>query len=252
EDRKAAGVMVAEVERLNRVITELIGLSRPTDATLRPVRLDTVLDHVTSLILRDAETRKVKVVIRLPRKCPLAMADPDRLGQALLNLCLNALEAMPPGGGRLTLAASQAGDHAVVTVKDNGTGIAPEHLSRIFDPYFTTKAKGTGIGLATVHKIVEALHGEIAVASRPAEGKRQGETVFTVTLPLADAAGAEQAGEDFSKKSAYSGSPDSAAQDSAAQDSSARQAQGRTAALPPARDSQDEAPHDSKEQRTDS
>ncbi|MBR6467807.1 MAG: two-component system sensor histidine kinase ZraS [Desulfovibrio sp.] len=252
EDRKAAGVMVAEVERLNRVITELIGLSRPTDAALRPVRLDTVLDHVTSLILRDAETRRVKVVIRLPRKAPLAMADPDRLGQALLNLCLNALEAMPPSGGRLTLAAAQAGGRAIITVKDNGTGIAPEHLSRIFDPYFTTKAKGTGIGLATVHKIVEALHGEITVASRPSEGKRQGETVFTISLPLADAAGAGPAGEDFSAKSAYTGSPDRTPHASALQDSSARQAQGRPRACPPDRDSQDEAPHDSKEQRTDS
>ena len=249
EDRKAAGVMVAEVERLNRVITELIGLSRPTDAALRPVRLDMVLDHVTSLILRDAETRRVKVVIRLPRKAPLAMADPDRLGQALLNLCLNALEAMPPGGGRLTLAAAQAGGRAIVTVKDNGTGIAPEHLSRIFDPYFTTKAKGTGIGLATVHKIVEALHGEITVASRPSEGKRQGETVFTLSLPLADAAGAGPgpAGEDFSAKSAYTSSADSTTADS-----SPRQAQDRPRACPPGRDSQDEAPHDSKEQRTDS
>ena len=218
EDRKAAGVMVAEVERLNRVITELIGLSRPTDAALRPVRLDTVLDHVTSLILRDADTRRVKVVIRLPRKAPLAMADPDRLGQALLNLCLNALEAMPPSGGRLTLAAAQAS------------------------------------GRATVHKIVEALHGEISVASRPSEGKRQGETVFTISLPLADAAGAgaEPAGEDFSAKSAYTSSPDKAAHASSLQDSSARQAQDRPRTCPPDRDSQDEAPHDSKEQRTDS
>ena len=117
----------------------------------------------------------------------------------------------------------------------------------------STESGNNGTSIGTAGDIADLMNdGEITVASRPAEGKRQGETVFTVTLPLADAAGAEQAGEDFSKKSAYTGSPDSAAQDSAAQDSSARQAQGRTAALPPARDSQDEAPHDSKEQRTDS
>lgn len=182
DDRKAATVMVKEVDRLNRVITELIGLSRPTDVNIRPTRMDDMLDHVTSLISRDAENRGVKILIRLPNKVPEALADPDRLGQALLNLCLNALDAMPDGG-LLTLAISSTSDRVCLLVKDNGTGISQENLAHIFDPYFTTKAKGTGIGLATVHKIVEALKGEISVNSRQATDKHPGETIFRIWLP---------------------------------------------------------------------
>lgn len=182
DDRKAANVMVREVDRLNRVITELIGLSRPTDVHIRPTRMDAMLDHVTSLIARDAESRRVKILIRLPHRVPEALADPDRLGQALLNICLNALDAMP-GGGLLTLAISSTPDRVCLLVKDNGTGISRENLAHIFDPYFTTKSKGTGIGLATVHKIVEALNGEISVDSRQASDGHPGETVFRIWLP---------------------------------------------------------------------
>ena len=144
--------------------------------------MDDMLDHVTSLISRDAENRGVKILIRLPNKVPEALADPDRLGQALLNLCLNALDAMPDGG-LLTLAISSTSDRVCLLVKDNGTGISQENLAHIFDPYFTTKAKGTGIGLATVHKIVEALRGEISVNSRQATDKHPGETIFRIWLP---------------------------------------------------------------------
>ena len=167
EDRKAAGVMVREVERLNRVISELIGLSRPSD--VRPVAapLEDSVAHVLRLIAQDAEKRGVRLVNSLPADLPPARMDPDRLGQALLNICLNALDAMP-GGGTLTLDCTVEKQHLVLSVTDTGQGIAPGNLSHIFDPYFTTKGHGTGLGLATVHKIVEALGGEVYVQSRQA------------------------------------------------------------------------------------
>lgn len=195
EDRKAAGVMVHEVERLNRVITDLISLSRPTDVRLTPTAPDRVIDHVTRLLSQDAGNRGVRIRIVLPRKVPLVTADPDRLGQALLNLCLNALEAMPDGG-TLTLEISQVADRVCLAVKDTGTGIARENLSHIFDPYFTTKAKGTGIGLPTVHKIVEAFHGEISVESKQATDKHAGGTTFRMWLPAVEAAPGGSGGED--------------------------------------------------------
>ena len=182
EDRKAAGVMVNEVERLNRVITELIGLSKPTDVKIRPTSPEQVVDHVTRLLSRNAEHRGVKLHIVLPRKIPLMRADPDRLGQAVLNLCLNALDAMPDGG-RLTLEVAEEGDRVCLMVRDTGTGIPKDQLAHIFDPYFTTKAKGTGIGLATVHKIVEAMRGEISVESRVTTERHAGGTTFRVWLP---------------------------------------------------------------------
>ena len=184
EDRKAAGVMVREVERLNRVISELIGLSRPSD--VRPVAapLEDSVAHVLRLIAQDAEKRGVRLVNDLPADLPPARMDPDRLGQALLNICLNALDAMPDGG-TLTLGCTVEKQHLVLSVTDTGQGIAPENLNHIFDPYFTTKGHGTGLGLATVHKIVEALEGEVYVRSRQATADTPGWTTFFIRLPQA-------------------------------------------------------------------
>ena len=137
--------MVREVERLNRVISELIGLSRPSD--VRPVAapLEDSVVHVLRLIAQDAEKRGVRLVNSLPAALPPARMDPDRLGQALLNICLNALDAMPDGG-TLTLGCTVEKQHLVLSVTDTGQGIAPENLNHIFDPYFTTKGHGTGLG----------------------------------------------------------------------------------------------------------
>lgn len=187
EDREAAAVMVREADRLNRVITELIGLSRPTDVALQPVDPDQVMQHVARLLAQNAASRGVQIILNL-RKCPMAEADPDRLGQAVLNLCLNALDAMPKGG-KLTLATTVSEGRICLQVLDNGTGITPENLPHVFDPYFTTKTKGTGIGLATVHKIVEAMKGEISVTSREATERHTGETCFSIWLPMADTQG---------------------------------------------------------------
>lgn len=198
DDRKAAEVMVREVERLNRVITDLIGLSRPSDVRPRAAALADVTDHVLRLIRQDAEKRKVHVVCEVPRSLPPAWLDPDRLGQALLNICLNALDAMPDGGQlRLSARVVPAGSEQApptgnrtpfwlaLAVEDNGKGISPEHLRHIFDPYFTTKGHGTGLGLATAHKIMEALGGDIDVVSTPADANAPGVsgTCFTLWLP---------------------------------------------------------------------
>ncbi len=191
EDREAAAVMVREADRLNRVITELIGLSRPTDVKLQAVAPDEVMQHVARLLAQNAASRGVQFILNL-RKCPRALADPDRLGQAVLNLCLNALDAMPKGG-KLTLATNVSEGRICLQVLDNGTGIKPENLPHVFDPYFTTKTKGTGIGLATVHKIVEAMNGEISVTSREATERHTGETCFTIWLPVADTGKGSQA-----------------------------------------------------------
>ena len=184
EDREAANVMVHEVDRLNRVIMDLIGLSRPSDVSPHPTDLKLVVDHVTRLIHQDADKRNVKIVCRSPRRVPLALADPERMGQALLNLCLNALDAMPEGG-QLTLAIVERKGRVCLMVRDNGTGIEASQLPHIFDPYYTTKGQGTGLGLAMVHKIVEAHDGEISVTSRPAQTARRGETTFRIWLPRA-------------------------------------------------------------------
>jgi two-component system sensor histidine kinase HydH len=213
EDREAARVMVQEVERLNRVISDLIGLARPSDIAPRPVDAGFLVRHVLRLVRQDAAHRGVTVRVEpdgadgpdsvtgvvgagpengveralpqsgvpraLPQRgVPRALLDPDRFSQALLNVFLNALEAMPSGGELSVRLAPAPGNRIAVSVRDTGSGIAPEHLATIFDPYFTTKSQGTGLGLAIVHKIVEAHGGEVSLRSALGQG-----TEVTFLLP---------------------------------------------------------------------
>ena len=108
--------------------------------------------------------------------------DPDKMNQVLLNLYLNALEAMDPGGSlSVELARGQDGKGIRIAVKDTGAGIRREDLAHIFDPYFTTRPSGTGLGLAIVHKIMESHRGEVRVESEPTHG-----TTVTLSLPGSD------------------------------------------------------------------
>ena len=110
--------------------------------------------------------------------------------QVLLNVCLNALQAMPGGGDlALSLTAPPDADMACIEVRDTGEGIAPDVLPHIFDAYFTTKSQGTGLGLATAHKIMEAHGGGISVASEPGRG-----TLFRLYLPMRQASPGDPAG----------------------------------------------------------
>lgn len=178
DEREAARVMVRETDRLNRSITDLIGLARPTQVRVRPTPLAPLLEDALRLIHQDAEARRVHTELVCAPDLPPVTVDPDRVRQVLLNLCINALDAMPEGGTlRLRLFADpekgtdpENAGQICVDVTDTGTGIAPEHLTHIFDPYFTTKGHGTGLGLPTVHKIMEAHGGGISVSSVPGQG----------------------------------------------------------------------------------
>ena len=170
EDRHVAQVMTQEVDRLNRVINELLEFARPTDLKHRPSDINQLLRHSLQLVQQDAAGRKIVIDDHLAEDLCPAHIDPDRLSQCLLNLYLNAIQAMRPGG-RLTVCSAMQDSRSVrIEVSDNGCGMTPEQLEHIFDPYFTTKAKGTGLGLAIVHKIVEAHGGRIHVESEAGQG----------------------------------------------------------------------------------
>lgn len=177
-DREAAQVMVKEVERLNRAIGDLIGLSRPTDIRPRMTGMRRLIEDTLRLIGQDAANHKVAIRFDAPEVLPDVAIDPDRMRQVILNLCLNGLEAMPDGG-ELFLSLHPEPDALRLEIRDTGMGIAPDALPHIFDPYFTTKGQGTGLGLATVHKIMEAHGGSISVTSEPGQG-----AVFRLLLPL--------------------------------------------------------------------
>ncbi len=152
--------------------------ARPEDLKLQPVVLKALLDEVVPIVRPEADRTGVTLTL----DCDSALAvngDPAMLRQAFLNLALNACQAMPDGG-TLHIHCKPAGQRVSILVADTGTGILPEHLSRIFDLYFTTKPKGSGIGLSMVYRIIQMHDGEIEIESTPGKG-----TTFRVVLPRA-------------------------------------------------------------------
>jgi two-component system sensor histidine kinase HydH len=177
EAKAAAGVMIQEVDRLNRAVSELLDFARPTDLNCQTTDLAPLLTRSIQLINQDAVNQSVTVDLNLVDDiCPVNI-DPDRLTQCLLNLYLNAIQAMTEGGTLRVVCDMQDNRYVKIHVSDTGPGIAADHLGRIFDPYFTTKNKGTGLGLAVVHKIIDAHQAHLAVESTPGKG-----TTFTIRL----------------------------------------------------------------------
>jgi len=178
EAREAAGVMVQEVDRLNRVITELLDFARPSDLNRQRHDMGSLLSRSTKLIQQDAANKNIDIEVHTESGvCPVWI-DSDRLAQCLLNLYINAIQAMENGGTLTVQCAADGVDYLQVIVKDSGPGIFPDQIGNIFDPYFTTKKQGTGLGLAIVYKIIEAHQGQIAVDSTIGEG-----TSFTIRIP---------------------------------------------------------------------
>jgi two-component system sensor histidine kinase HydH len=180
-DHEYAAVMVKEVDRINRVVTDLLTFARPQEIEPAPVDLNALVGHVRRLVEGDAGNGGVTVDLQLPEALPQVVLDGGQITQVLLNLCLNALQAMD-GGGTLSIGAGADGRGGLdLWVTDDGPGIPPSHQARIFDPFFTTRDKGTGLGLAIVQKIVENHHGGIRIESPP-PGSERG-CRFTVSIP---------------------------------------------------------------------
>ena len=176
--REAAGVLVDEVDRLNRAVTELLTIAGPTKLVVSEQNVQELVLRAQRLVEADAQVRGVAVAFDGPEEKVMARLDADRITQSLLNLFLNAIQAMDQGG-TLSVALSTKSENLSLAISDTGCGMDAETLKSIFDPYFTTRAEGTGLGLAIVHKIVEAHGGRLDVTSEPGAGSR-----FVMTLPL--------------------------------------------------------------------
>ncbi len=168
-DREAADILVQEVERLNRSISELLDYARPQKLRKEKVDLQELIQKAVSLLSMDAEASGVHMVTDFPEALPMLDADEDKLNQVFLNLFLNSIQAMADGG-TLTVSAAQTEDSIRVVVTDTGCGISAENISRVFDPYFTTKPEGTGLGMAMSAKIVEEHGGSISFESEEGRG----------------------------------------------------------------------------------
>ncbi len=177
---KHVDIIGKEIQRLDTVVNGFLKFARPDELKLQPVRLDGIISEVVTTVAAEAERMHVTVKTECPRDLPEINADPAMLLQALLNLALNACQAMT-NGGTLRIACRAAARRRVeVNVEDTGVGIPPEHLRKIFDLYFTTKDKGSGIGLSLVYRIVQLHDGDVEVESTPGVGPR-----FKLVFPQA-------------------------------------------------------------------
>ena len=170
--------------RASEIVNSLLNFSRTSTTAFGPVNLNKVIQETLSLL--DHQLQKAGVIIRADYSAdaPVIQGNAGKLQQVFLNLFLNARDAMP-SGGRLEIHTWLEGSRAQVEVADSGAGIAPEHLHRIYDPFFTTKAarKGTGLGLSVSYGIIQEHDGSIEVSNRPAGGAR-----FHIAFPLLAAA----------------------------------------------------------------
>ncbi len=178
EARSLCQAIQQEVDRLTDLTEEYLRFSRLPRPQLQPEDLHELLAGLLSFSATELAGKQVSLQQDLQRGLPAVQADENQLRQAFLNLLRNAGEALAPRGGTLQVSARQEGDSVVVTFRDSGPGIQPEHLGKIFDPFFSTKETGTGLGLALTQQIITEHGGTIEVQSGAGPG-----TTFTVRLP---------------------------------------------------------------------
>jgi signal transduction histidine kinase len=169
-----------ECDRLVEVSNDFLRFARLRDLDLRPTCLRTVVEEMIDFFAPTAKLANVALTTYLPADLPAVVVDVDLFKQALLNLMLNAEQAMPQGGELIVQACGENGAVRLDLI-DTGVGMTAEQAGRVFRPFFTTKPGGSGLGLPTVRRIVEAHGGSVAVESEPGRG-----TKFTLRLPAAD------------------------------------------------------------------
>jgi hypothetical protein len=171
-----------EIARINHIVTDLLQTARPHPPKVRRSDLNTTVEHAVMLGRQQAMAKGIEIALHKDPSLPEVEHDSDQIHQVLLNLLLNAQQAID-AKGKIEVAVERKGSTAVIEVKDNGRGISPETLPNIFRPFYTTKGDGTGLGLSLARRIVEDHHGRIDVTSTVGKG-----TTFAVVLPLQRAA----------------------------------------------------------------
>lgn len=171
-------VAKGEINRLDYIITQFLGAIRPAPLQLKLTSLNDVVEKTLELLRPEIENRGISIQVRTARQLTPTPIDPTQMQQVLVNLVKNAMQAMTTGG-ILTLQTGESSDSVFVSVSDIGGGIPQEEINRIFEPFYTTKKKGSGLGLMIVQRIVRAHNGRIEVESNIGRG-----TTFRIWLPL--------------------------------------------------------------------
>ena len=187
EDQQTADIMIQEVDRLNRVVGQLLEFARPISIKPKTISLEDLLNDAVRLIKERAAEKNITVNTRNTTQINTAWGDPDRINQILLNLFLNAIDAMENAGELDVEISSDDSREICISVSDTGCGISPQDIPRVFDPYFTTKSTGTGLGLAIAHNIAEVMGGRISVESPQDRG-----AIFRVFFPNSKESGSDE------------------------------------------------------------
>lgn len=180
EDKGMLDLALSESYRMKSLIRNIKNFYRPSSGKKNVMDIHASIDSVLLLCKSDFKHKKITTVLKYADMLPPILAVPDQIKQVLFNLLNNAADALPKGG-EITITTWQEDRKVAVAIEDTGTGIDPDKINHIFEPFYTTKPgiKGTGLGLSVSHGIIQNHHGEIRVESRPLEG-----TIFTVVLPI--------------------------------------------------------------------
>src|SRR5215470_19656219 len=180
ERASTLGAVRKEARRLNRILSEFLVFARPREPKRLAGDIREVIDHVITLIREDpSRARQVELEVRVDPAVPSFVFDTDQMTQVLLNIALNGVEALD-GPGRVGIDVGLRGSSVAIAVSDTGRGMPPEERRRAFDPFYSRKPAGTGLGLTLARRIVTAHGGQIEVESTPGRG-----TCFTILLPIA-------------------------------------------------------------------
>jgi signal transduction histidine kinase len=177
--REDLRVIEEEIERINEIIDQFLRFGKPSPPHFEETDVISILEEILQLLRLQIEKQRIHVEKEF-QLLPPAVLDREQLKQVILNLVMNALQAMPEGG-RLRLSVQKPGKDRWIQIgiQDSGTGIPPEYMDKLFDPFFSTREGGIGLGLPIAHRIIDQHHGRIEVVSTPREG-----TVFTLYLPV--------------------------------------------------------------------
>jgi PAS domain S-box-containing protein len=179
--QRYSDILNAEVRRIRGIVDNFLRFARPTSLVLGDVRLDGIARHIGELVRYEAQEHGVEILIDFPEDLPAVSGDETQLGQVFLNLMINAVQAMPRGGTLRISGLQRIADARTVvevSVRDTGIGINKTDLAKVFEPFFSTKPDGNGLGLAIAYRIIEDHGGTIRVTSEPGTG-----TTFALSFP---------------------------------------------------------------------
>jgi len=168
-----------ETLRLREILDDFMRYAGKIEIDLKPVEVNAMLEDLVDFFTPQAQSQRVQLRLRKSEEPLIVRLDERLIKQAILNLMINAIQAMPPDGGEIILSARREENSAILEVIDTGRGIAPEALAKIFDAYYSTKSGGTGLGLAITRRVVQEHHGTISLRSEVGKG-----TVFSIALPI--------------------------------------------------------------------